>query len=67
MDGKKTLSTLRALGKTLPVIAVTGNAHEEPALRKAGFSAVIIKPYQEVDLLTVIEKLVAVNHKIKHN
>lgn len=67
MDGKKTLYTLRTLGKTLPVVAVTGNAHEEPALRKAGFSAVIIKPYQEQDLLAVIEKLLTVSSKVTRN
>lgn len=54
IDGKKTLASLRALGKTLPVIAVTGNAHEEPALKKSGFSAVLIKPYQEADLVNLV-------------
>lgn len=54
IDGKKTLATLRALGKNLPVIAVTGNAHEEPSLRKSGFSSVLIKPYQEADLLNLV-------------
>jgi signal transduction histidine kinase/CHASE3 domain sensor protein len=57
MDGKATVAELRLLGKRLPVIAVTGNAHEEANFRSAGFDAIIIKPYQETDLLTVIGTL----------
>lgn len=56
MDGKATLARLRALGKKIPVIAVTGNAHEEALFKRAGFNAIIIKPYQESDLLEVIAK-----------
>lgn len=56
MDGKSTLAAVRALGKNIPVIAVTGNAHEEPLFKRAGFNAIIIKPYQESDLLEVIHK-----------
>lgn len=57
MDGKRTLATIRALGKKFPAIAVTGNAHEEPSLKQAGFNAVIIKPYQESELLEIIARL----------
>jgi signal transduction histidine kinase/CHASE3 domain sensor protein len=56
IDGKSTLAAVRALGKNIPVIAVTGNAHEEPLFKRAGFNAIIIKPYQESDLLEVIHK-----------
>lgn len=58
IDGKRTLASLRALGKMLPVIAVTGNAHEEPSLKKTGFSAVMIKPYEEADLINLITRQV---------
>jgi signal transduction histidine kinase len=60
MDGKATVAELRLLGKRIPVIAVTGNAHEEENFAQAGFDAIIIKPYQESQLLDVISKFVVV-------
>jgi len=58
IDGKATVAELRLLGRKLPVVAVTGNAHEEANFREAGFDAIIIKPYQETELMTIISKLV---------
>lgn len=58
MDGKATVAQLRMIGKKLPVIAVTGNAHEEQNFRSAGFDAIIIKPYQEAELIEGISKFI---------
>lgn len=58
MDGKATVAELRLSGKNLPVIAVTGNAHEEEHYGLSGFDAIIIKPYQESQLLEMISKFV---------
>lgn len=60
MDGKATVAALRLLGKQLPVIAVTGNAHEEANFRNSGFDAIIIKPYQETELTTVMNQFIGV-------
>lgn len=67
MDGKATVAELRLLGKKLPVIAVTGNAHEESNFVKAGFDAIIIKPYQEAELISTMSKFVGVTVDEKVN
>ncbi len=58
MDGKATVAELRLIGKKLPVIAVTGNAHEEAHFREAGFDGIIIKPYQESELISVMNSFI---------
>lgn len=65
IDGKTTAAELRLLGKRLPVIAVTGNAHEEANFRDSGFDAIIIKPYQEAELITVMAKLAGIPEQKK--
>jgi signal transduction histidine kinase/ActR/RegA family two-component response regulator len=67
MDGKATVAQLRMLGKKLPVVAVTGNAHEEQNFRAAGFDAIIIKPYQEAELVATIAEHVDVKTPRKIN
>jgi signal transduction histidine kinase len=66
MDGKATVAELRLLGKRLPVIAVTGNAHEEENFRESGFNAIIIKPYQESELLETISQHIGISEQIKN-
>ncbi len=65
IDGKATVAELRLLGKRLPVIAVTGNVHEEANFRDSGFDAIIIKPYQEAELITALANLAGVPEQEK--
>ena len=66
MNGKETVAELRSLGKKLPVIAVTGNAHEQQNISTSGFDAVIIKPYQESELLEIISAHLTNSNGKKH-
>jgi len=54
IDGKSVVALIRADGKKLPIIAVTGNAHEQDSIHSTGFNGIIIKPYQEAQLVDEI-------------
>jgi CheY-like chemotaxis protein len=62
MDGYELISTIRAQDqyRTLPLIVLTSRAaskHQQRAM-SLGASAYVVKPYQDEDLLGVIERLV---------
>lgn len=60
MDGAEAAGTLKALGCTIPIVAVTGSvtAEEKARMMQSGMREVVAKPLKDEELLAVIRRYV---------
>lgn len=59
MDGFELLSQLRATGSTFPVLLSSGYALDPARLEGSGSSGVLAKPYDVVQLIQAVERVLA--------